>query len=90
MRIAAAKGDRDQFIEEMARRGIGTSVHFIPLHLHPYYRDRYGFRPEDFPNALEAYRHAVSLPIYTKMTDGDTERVIDAVRAICEGCRAGT
>ena len=88
--IAAANGGRDHFIEEMARRGIGTSVHFIPLHLHPYYRDRYGFRPEDFPNALEAYRAAVSLPIYTKMTDGDVERVIDAVRAICEGCRAGT
>ena len=79
--VAAAAGGRDRFIAKMARRGIGTSVHFIPLHLHPYYRDRYGFRPEDFPNALRAYQDAVSLPIYTRMTDGDVERVIDAARA---------
>ena len=66
------------------RRGIGTSVHFIPLHIQPYYRDRYGLQPDDYPNALQAYRKSVSLPIYTKMTDLDIERVIDAVRSICE------
>jgi len=74
--------ERDTFIEEMNCRGIGTSVHFIPLHLHPYWRDRYGFKPEDFPIALDCYRRAVSLPIYSKMTDGDVERVIKAVREI--------
>ena len=73
----------------MARRGIGTSVHFIPLHLHPYYRDRYGFRPEDFPNALRAYQDAVSLPIYTRMTAADVDRVVDAVRASA-GAAGGT
>lgn len=73
---------RDEFIEQMAESGIGTSVHFIPLHLHPYWRDRYGFVPDDFPVADKAYRSAVSLPIYPKMTDKDTERVIESVRTI--------
>lgn len=73
---------RDHFIELMAEKGIGCSVHFIPLHLHPYWRDRYNLKPEDFPNALNAYEHAVSLPLYTKMTDADQERVIKAVKEI--------
>lgn len=73
---------RDRFIEMMSERGIGTSVHFIPLHLHPYWRDKYGFRPEDFPEALDAYRRCVSLPIYTRMTDGDVSRVVEAVTEI--------
>jgi dTDP-4-amino-4,6-dideoxygalactose transaminase len=81
-----ARLGRDEFIEEMTRRGIGTSVHFIPLHIHPYYRDRYGFHPNDFPNALQAYRTAVSLPIFTRMTDSDILRVIEVVRAICQSC----
>jgi dTDP-4-amino-4,6-dideoxygalactose transaminase len=74
--------DRDQFIEKMAERGIGTSVHFIPLHLHPYWRDKYSFRAEDFPMALDTYRCCVSLPIYSRMKDSDVTRVIEAVRGI--------
>jgi len=74
--------NRDQFIELMSTAGIGTSVHFIPLHLHPYWRDRYNFRPEDFPVANSVYQCVVSLPIYPKMTDADVERVIDMVRKI--------
>jgi dTDP-4-amino-4,6-dideoxygalactose transaminase len=73
---------RDQFIREMAERGIGCSVHFIPLHLHPYWRDRYALKPEDFPCAEAAFRSAVSLPIYTKLTDEDVERVVSAVRSL--------
>jgi dTDP-4-amino-4,6-dideoxygalactose transaminase len=75
---------RDAFIEQLAEQGIGASVHFIPLHLHPYWRNRYGFKPEDFPVALECYHRAVSLPIYTRMSDADVERVIAAVRHILE------
>jgi dTDP-4-amino-4,6-dideoxygalactose transaminase len=74
--------ERDEFIEKMAEKGIGTSVHFIPLHLHPYWRDRYGFKPEDFPTALRCYQRAVSLPIYSKMSDGEVERVVEAVREL--------
>jgi len=73
---------RDALIQELAHRGIGASVHFIPLHLHPYWRDAYKLRPDDFPHARRAYEAAVSLPIYTKMTGSDQQRVIDAVREV--------
>lgn len=73
---------REVFIEQMAVKGIGCSVHYIPLHLHPYWRDTYNLRPENFPCALAAYQQAVSLPIYTKMTEADQERVIQAVKEI--------
>jgi dTDP-4-amino-4,6-dideoxygalactose transaminase len=79
------RGDRDAFIRAMADLGVGTSVHFIPLHLHPYWRDRYGFQPGDFPVALDSYLRSVSLPIYTRMTDRDVDRVIDAVRRCLAG-----
>ncbi|MBJ6749701.1 DegT/DnrJ/EryC1/StrS family aminotransferase [Geomonas anaerohicana] len=73
---------RDRFIELMAERGVGCSVHFIPLHLHPYWRDRYGFQPEDFPHAYGNYQRSVSLPMYTRMTEADQQRVAAAVREI--------
>lgn len=73
---------RDDFIKAMAAEGIGCSVHFIPLHLHPYWRDTYGLTPEQFPTATAEHRRTVSLPIYTKMTDGDVERVVCAVRKL--------
>lgn len=73
---------RKVFIEQMAARGIGCSVHFIPLHIQPYWRDRYGLKPSDFPQAFASYEHAASLPLYTKMTDADVERVIAAVQSI--------
>jgi len=70
---------RNQFIEELKKRNIGTSVHFIPVHMHPYYRDKYGYKPEDFPIAYREYQRILSLPIYPKMTDQDVEDVIEAV-----------
>ena len=73
---------RDDFINEMAAAGIGTSVHFIPLHLHPYWRDTYALRPQDFPNATSAYECVVSLPLYTRMTEADQDRVIRTARSI--------
>ena len=74
--------DRNRFIELMAEEGIGTSVHFIPLHLHPYWRDKYGYQAEDYPVALDVFNRAVSLPIYPKMTDDDIANVITAVKKI--------
>lgn len=70
---------REAFIQQMAERGIGCSVHFIPLHLHPYWRDTYQLRPESFPAAQAAFERAVSLPLYTRMTEADQQRVIGAV-----------
>ena len=79
---------RARFIEELKQRHIGVSVHFIPLHLHPYYRQTYGYRPEDFPVAYREYQREISLPIYSKMSDQDVQDVIDAVLDIVEiyGC----
>jgi dTDP-4-amino-4,6-dideoxygalactose transaminase len=82
LELASISITRDQFIEEMVKEGIGTSVHFIPLHLHPYWKDQYDFAPEDYPIALDVFNRAVSLPIYPKMTDSDVSRVIDAVHKI--------
>jgi len=74
--------DRARFIELMAEAGIGCSVHFIPLHLQPYWRDRYRLDAASFPVASDVYSRAVSLPIFTRMTDADVERVIAAARSI--------
>jgi perosamine synthetase len=74
--------DRDAFIEALRARNIGTSVHFIPLHLHPYYRNQYGYRPEDFPVATAIFARTLSLPIFSSMSKTDVQDVIDAVRQI--------
>jgi dTDP-4-amino-4,6-dideoxygalactose transaminase len=73
---------RDRFIELMAEKGVGCSVHFIPLHLHPYWRDRYNLQSTDFPQSLHAYEMAVSLPIYTRMNEIDQAKVISLVKEI--------
>jgi dTDP-4-amino-4,6-dideoxygalactose transaminase len=74
--------NRSAFIDKLRARNIGTSVHFIPLHRHPFYRDRYGYQPEHFPVCEEIYQGLLSLPLYPKMTDRDATDVIDAVREI--------
>src|SRR5258706_1121648 len=73
---------RDSFIQALKRAQIGTSVHFIPLHLHPFYRDTYQLAADDFPVALGVYQRVISLPIYPGMTDEDIEDVIAAVERI--------
>jgi dTDP-4-amino-4,6-dideoxygalactose transaminase len=73
---------RDEFIRRMFEAGIACSVHFIPLHLHPYWRDRYGLRPEQFPCSQRFYERGVSLPLYTKMSESDQTQVIAAVRKV--------
>jgi perosamine synthetase len=73
---------RDKFIEELKKRKIGVSVHFIPLHLHPYYKQKYGYKPKDLPNAYHAYQRIISLPIYPKMTTQDIKDVIWAIKDI--------
>jgi dTDP-4-amino-4,6-dideoxygalactose transaminase len=73
---------RDEFIIKMSESGIGTSVHFIPLHSQPYWRDEYKLQATDFPHATSYYNRAVSLPLYTKMTDTDQSYVIDTITRI--------
>lgn len=74
--------DRAAFIEELKKRGIGSSVHFIPLHLHPYYRESYGYTAQDLPVASRVYPRLVSLPLYSRMSEADVDRVIEAVTDI--------
>jgi dTDP-4-amino-4,6-dideoxygalactose transaminase len=75
---------RDAFIQALSERNIGVSVHFIPLHLQPYYRDTYGLKPEDFPRATATFQRILSLPLYARMSDGDIQDVIDAVVDVAE------
>ncbi|MXP27972.1 aminotransferase class V-fold PLP-dependent enzyme [Porphyrobacter algicida] len=74
--------ERDWVIRELADKGIGTSVHYVPLHRQPYWRDRYGLLPGDFPVTEAAYQSMFSIPIYTRMTQDDQQRVIEALHAV--------
>jgi len=82
LRLERLSIDRDAFVSELKRRGIGTSVHFIPLHLHPFYRNSFGYRPGDFPQAEAEYARAFSLPIFPTMTRAEVEAVIGSVSEI--------
>ncbi len=79
LRKGTLRIERDRFIEELKARNIGTSVHFIPVHIHPYYRNKYSFRPEDFPLAYSNYRRILSLPLNNRLDDRDVADVIEAV-----------
>ena len=81
VRLQDDRVSRDRFIERLYDLGIGCSVHYIPLHLQPYWRDTFGLRTDMFPVSQRAYENMVSLPIYSKMTDDDVQYVIDGVRA---------
>ncbi len=90
LRLADGAGiARDRFIEALFEAGIGCSVHYIPLHLHPYWRDRYQLSASQFPHSQHAFERMVSLPLYTRMTDADVQRVVVAVRRVLAGCLAG-
>lgn len=78
LNLEALGVDRDGFVAELIRAGIGTSVHFVPLHMHRYYREVYGYEPDDFPVARQEFEREVSLPIYSRMGDVEVTRVIDA------------
>ncbi|HEY6852883.1 MAG TPA: DegT/DnrJ/EryC1/StrS aminotransferase family protein [Gemmatimonadales bacterium] len=82
LRPEALRIGRDEVIEELTARNIGTSVHFIPIHLHPYYRNKYGWKPTSFPVALDNYERMLSLPLHARLSDDDVTDVIDAVRDI--------
>lgn len=75
--------DRSDFIEKLKDSGVGTSVHFIPVPMHPYYK-QLGYNIEEYPNALAAYNGAISLPLYPKMTDEHVDRVIEAVLEVAK------
>lgn len=79
--------DRDEFIDALGERGVGVSVHFIPLHEHPYYRETFGYRPESLPVAHDVFLRSISLPIYSAMTDEQVDQVIADVLGVIEAHR---
>lgn len=74
--------DRNAFIEELKGRNIGTSVHYLPVHMHPYYRDKYGYKPEDCPVAAEAYQRMLTIPLHPGLSGQDVQDVIAAIREV--------
>lgn len=75
---------RDEFIEKLSHKGVGTSVHFIPLHLQPYWKEKYQLEPNDFPIAKENFESIMSLPIYTKLKNEEVEYIIKSVKEVYE------
>ncbi len=84
LKLEELKCTRDEFINALHHENIGVGVHFKSLHLHQYYREKYGFNPEDFPNALFVSERTISLPLSAKLIDKDVEDVINAVKKVVE------
>jgi dTDP-4-amino-4,6-dideoxygalactose transaminase len=79
--------DRARFIAELRAENIGTSVHFIPIHRHPHFRDSLRLEPAAFPVAEDAYHRAITLPLFPRMSDRDADDVVAAVRKIARAFR---
>jgi dTDP-4-amino-4,6-dideoxygalactose transaminase len=88
LNLARLRVDRGDVIDRLRELGIGTSVHFIPLHLHPYYRKRWGYRPEDCPVATAEYARVISLPLWPGMSDVDVDRVVTGLEVVLGSARS--
>jgi dTDP-4-amino-4,6-dideoxygalactose transaminase len=84
LRLAKLAIDRNSFIAELKEAGVGCSVHWRPLHLHPYYAETFGWKPEDLPVASAVWERIVSLPLFPTMTDAELDHVVAVVKRICE------
>ena len=84
LRTKMLASSRDDLVHQLKQTGIGSSVHFIPLHLHPYYRNRYGYSSGDLPHAEDAFARCISLPIYPDMNDTDVTRVVTSVEQFAQ------
>ncbi len=74
--------NREEFVTALAARGVSASVHFVPVHLHSFYRSTFGYRQGDFPRAERAYATIISLPFFTRMTADDVEYVVEQIREV--------
>jgi perosamine synthetase len=82
--VVRVAGDRKRVFTELRERGVGVQVHYIPVHLHPFYRDRFGTGPGLCPKAEAAYERILSLPIFPAMSDADVDRVVAALQEVTE------
>lgn len=87
LNLDALSIDRGELIRQLGKVGVGASVHFIPLHLHPHYQRRYGYRPGDFPTAERIFERSVSLPIWPGMSEDQIDRVASTLLDICDASR---
>ena len=98
LRLEALDATRDEFLDALRSEGVGTSVHWRPLHLHPYYEETFGWTRSDLPSASRVWERLVSLPLYPDLTDAEQDRVIGAIETLCRrgavraiaGAAAGT
>jgi perosamine synthetase len=84
LRLDRLNIDRRQFVAELQKLGIGTTVCWKPVHMHSYYRERFGFREEDFPVAAREFQRIISLPIHPSMREGEANMVIQSVKQVAE------
>ena len=84
LRLKSLKISRDAFIDELKKTGVGCSVHWRPLHLHPYYQKTFGWRASDFPVATAQWKRLISLPIFPGMLEEEIEHVIGTVKKLCD------
>ncbi len=89
LRAEVAPISRDELMDHLGRMNIGTSVHFIPIHRHPYYQDAFGYKPDQYPSAEQLFQEVISLPLYPGMSEDDVEDVIEAVRGFVLSERQG-
>jgi dTDP-4-amino-4,6-dideoxygalactose transaminase len=83
IRVDHGRTSRDALVRFLAEEGILTSVHFIPLHLHPFYRNKYGYREKDFPSAYRSFLGSVTLPLFPSMSEKEQRRVAEKIREFC-------
>lgn len=83
LRLPRLSIDRNTYLDKLKQAGVGYSVHWRPLHLHPYYRETFGWRPEDFPIATAVWERLISLPIFPGMRGDEVEHVIRTIKSVC-------
>ncbi len=83
LRLDQLKIDRNQFVTNLRERGVGCSVHWRPLHLHPYYAEQFGWRPEQFPVSTPLWERLITLPLFPGMRDDEHAHVVSVIRQIC-------
>jgi perosamine synthetase len=83
LKLESLRAGRGEIFRALRAEKLGVNVHYIPVHLHPYYRDRFGYKGGEYPVAEDAYERLISLPMFHGMTDRDVEDVICAVSKVC-------
>lgn len=90
LKLQSLEIDRNEFIEKLKNKGVGCSVHWRPLHMHPLYRERLGWSENHFPAATQLWKEIISLPIFSSMTFEEMVHVVETVKELCAAHRANT